>query len=101
MVYIFLLGRPGGGKSTAARVLIEQAVDYDYCTYKIDEFGILNQWSKAEYKTDIQYKRFRRIEGYDAFEVHENRVLDESLREVERRAWWVPLSFGREWFVMI
>ena len=101
MVYLFLLGRPGGGKSTAAHALIEQAVDHDYSTYKIDEFRILNQWSKAEYKTATQYKRFRRPDRYDAFEVLDPRVLDESLREVERRARRVPLPFGREWFVMI
>ena len=81
VVKLFLLGRPGTGKSTAARLAIKIAQKYGWDARHIDDYGIL-YWM---YKTD-RVNRFRpSSESLDGFDVIDGTVLDQALALMRER----------------
>jgi thymidylate kinase len=80
-VTIFVLGRPGSGKSTAAQLLNHSFAQQGWSTSHINDYGILQRM----FLEDTDHIRFRPTEnnGFDAIDLS---VLDIALREVEWQA---------------
>src|SRR5437868_2129522 len=78
---VFIVGRPGSGKSTAAHCLAMWAKDFGYLTTHINDYDIL----KEMFRADTDHKQFRPTEhgGFDAIDLS---VLDTALKEVEGKA---------------
>ncbi|HVB24030.1 MAG TPA: AAA family ATPase [Ktedonobacteraceae bacterium] len=78
-IKIFLLGRPGSGKSSAAR-RIEKLVRKRNCSVvRINDYNILQEMSV------IDDSKFRKV-AYGGFDVLDFSVLDVALKEEERVA---------------
>jgi adenylate kinase family enzyme len=78
-IKIFLLGRPGSGKSSAAR-RIEKLVRKRNCNVvRINDYDILKEMS------EIDDSKFRKV-AYGGFDVLDFSVLDVALKEEERKA---------------
>ena len=78
---IFLLGRPGSGKSTAAHYINVMTREYGWSSIHINDYDFL----RAMYQADTHYQRFR-PSVYGGFDVLDFSVLDVALQSVEARA---------------
>jgi adenylate kinase family enzyme len=78
---VFVLGRPGSGKSTAARRINSLLAQNSWRVRHINDYEILREMFLA----DKQHRQFRATEhnGFDAIDLT---VMDSALREVEVRA---------------
>lgn len=81
-VKVFALGRPGSGKTTAVRRLIELATERVWNAVRIKDYNILYSMFQDEASTG--YKRFRPT-AYGGFDVVEFSVLDIALKQLEQR----------------
>jgi hypothetical protein len=79
-VYVFVLGRPGTGKSTAACQIGRFAEEQGWLTFHKGDYGILDMMFKA----DVEHKRFRPT-LHGGFDVNDFSVLNEALVELERK----------------
>jgi shikimate kinase len=79
-ITVFVLGRPGSGKSTAAHYLNKLLRLQDWSTSHFNDYDILLEMFRA----DTERKRFRATahNGFDAIDLN---VLDEALVELEKR----------------
>lgn len=77
---VFVLGLPGSGKSTAALYMDMIARNDGWTTIHIKDYDTLYEW----YQKDIEQLRFSPA-PYGGFDVHDLKVFDEALQEVERR----------------
>lgn len=86
VVKIFILGRPGSGKSAAARYIAAIAQNYGWLPIHISDYGILYEMFLAERALQFtpKHKKFLPTE-YGGFDVLNFAVLDDALREVEKR----------------
>ncbi|MBV9230832.1 MAG: hypothetical protein JOZ18_16100 [Chloroflexi bacterium] len=80
MLVLFGLGRPGSGKSTAARRITSLVQKIGWNTTRIKDYEILYEWFLA----DTTQNRFRPAD-YSGFDVLDFSVLDEVLVEVQRQ----------------
>ena len=78
---VFLVGRPGSGKSTAARHIAQRLAAYNQPTTHINDYDIL----RAMFLADTDQRLFRATEG-GGFDAKDLSVLDEALQEVEQQA---------------
>jgi adenylate kinase family enzyme len=80
-VTVFVLGRPGSGKSTAAQLLNRSFAQQGWSTSHINDYSILQRM----FLEDTEHRRFRPTEnnGFDAIDLS---VLDITLHEVEDQA---------------
>ena len=80
-VTVFVLGRPGSGKSTAAQLLNRSFAQQGWSTSHINDYSILQRM----FLEDTEHKRFRPTDnnGFDATDLS---VLDIALQEVEHQA---------------
>ena len=78
---VFVLGLPGSGKSTVARYIDMIARDDGWTTTHINDYDILYEW----YQDDIEGTRFSPT-AYGGFDVHDLKVFDKALQEMESRA---------------
>ncbi len=76
---VFVLGRPGSGKSTAARYINQLATQQGWSTRHINDYDIL----KRMFLEDVEHKKFLPTanNGFDAIDLT---VLDTALQEVEQ-----------------
>ncbi|KUO40246.1 MAG: hypothetical protein AVW06_02680 [Hadesarchaea archaeon DG-33-1] len=79
--YIFLLGRPGCGKSAVYRLLVdrirrEKLVD---AVMRIDDFPVLKEIAQQ----DKEFKKHVRAEG--GFQITDRSIYDDVLKEINRR----------------
>jgi len=77
---VFILGRPGSGKSTATYRIAGSAWNIGWFVIRIRDYEILWQM----YQNDTENKQFHSIE-YNGFDVVDFSVLDLALQEVEMR----------------
>lgn len=87
-VKLFVLGRPGSGKSTAASYIKRLFALRGYTTHHINDYTIL----QAMFHADVEHKQFRPTanNGFDAIDLS---VMDTALHEVERNAEeWLPFT---------
>lgn len=80
-IKIFLLGRPGSGKSTAAQYIDMMTREYGWSSMHINDYDFLH----AMYQEDTHYQRFR-PSVYGGFDVLDFSVLDQALHSVEAKA---------------
>jgi len=81
LVKLFILGRPGSGKSSAARIIATIARCRGWNTTHINDYDILKEMAQA----DTAHKNLRQTE-HGGFDVQDFSVLDIALKDVEKRA---------------
>ncbi len=77
-VKLFLLGRPGCGKSSAAKHIIKHLQDKGWSTQRFKDFDILQEM----FEKDQSSQRFK-ASKYGGFDVLVPEVLDEALKELD------------------
>jgi hypothetical protein len=77
-VKVFVLGRPGSGKSTAARYMIELARRREYRSLFVQDYDILHKM----FLNDRAHEQFRPTDR-GGFDVLDYSVLDGALRQME------------------
>ncbi len=87
LIKIFFLGRPGSGKSTAARHMIELAERRNYATLYIRDYDILYQM----FQEDHDGEQFRPA-AYDGFDVLDKTAFDTALLQLEEDILALPRS---------
>ena len=80
-VKVFVLGRPGSGKSSTARRIVKLARRRDCSAIRVNDYDILQEMFKA----DSTHNKFRFTE-YNGFDVLDFSILDTALKETEKRA---------------
>lgn len=80
-IKIFLLGRPGSGKSTAARYIDSHTKKKGWCSIHINDYRFL----RAMFEADTHHQKFLPSEC-GGFDVTDFSVLDLALQAVEREA---------------
>lgn len=80
-VKVFVVGRPGSGKTTAVRRLIELARERDWIHTRIKDYNILYGMFRAE--SNLQYKKFRPT-AHGGFDVIDMSVFDTALEKLEK-----------------
>ncbi len=90
-VKLFILGRPGSGKSTASYCITGLAWRKGWFVIRISDYKIL--WEM--YQADADHKQFIPTQEYKGFDVLDLSVLDMTLKELERQAQIHP-SFEAE-----
>lgn len=78
-IKIFLLGRPGSGKSSAARRIVKLVRRRNCSVVRINDYDILREMA------EVDDAKFRKI-AYGGFDVLDFSVLDVALKEEERKA---------------
>ncbi|MBO0797048.1 MAG: hypothetical protein J2P36_39720 [Ktedonobacteraceae bacterium] len=78
IVKVFVLGRPGSGKSTAARYIIKQAKERGIWAERKKDYPILHQM----FLDDTEGKFLRT--SYGGFDVLDFSVIDEALKRLEQ-----------------
>lgn len=98
-VKLFVLGRPGSGKSTAIHRISELASRRNYSTHHIKDYDILLEM----YKQDVRHEDFCPAD-WDGFDVINFLVLDAALQKLEEQVLnleKVSSSLGQKEIIMI
>lgn len=95
-VCVFVLGRPGTGKSTAACQIGRFAEEHGWLTFHEGDYSILDMMFKA----DVECNRFLpTIHG--GFDVNDFSVLNEALAELERKVRRLTRPLDKEMLITI
>ena len=79
-IKLFLLGRPGCGKSSAIRCIRRYTQNKQWPIIRFRDFDILKQMSNEE-----RYKKAFVPTRYDGFDIVDLSVFDEALKRLDRR----------------
>jgi GTPase SAR1 family protein len=77
-VKVFVIGRPGSGKTTAIRYLAQELENRGWLTTCINEYEILNN----KFQSDGEHRKFISTE-YGGFDILDFTVFDEASKEIE------------------
>lgn len=77
LIKVFFLGRPGSGKSTAARHMIELAKQQNYSTHYMKDYDILYQMFQEDHNGQFHQA------DYNGFDVLDKTVFDIALKKLE------------------
>lgn len=80
LVKVFVLGRPGSGKTTAIHHLTEIAHQRAYSALRVDDYSILNRMSH-----DDTYRTCFRSTDHGGFDILDTSVYDTALAMLERQ----------------
>lgn len=84
---VFVLGRPGSGKSTATRRILKLVQRKGWSAIRVNDYEILQSWYMQEkFQPSNQHKRFRST-AHNGFDVTDFSVLNTALEELEKRVW--------------
>lgn len=108
VIKLFLLGRPGCGKSSAARYIVEQLEKQGRSSQRFNDYDILWQMFEEETSDDNRmHKRFRpaggrEIDGreYRGFDILDPQALSEALASLQDRVNVSMLSSTEELFII-
>jgi adenylate kinase family enzyme len=78
VIIIFLLGRPGSGKSSAARLITNLAQRKNLTTVRINDYDLLYKM----YKADTNHTQFVPTKCGTGFDVKDFTVLDSALQQI-------------------
>ena len=78
---VFVVGRPGCGKSRAARRIVKLAKEQMYSAIRVNDYPIL----RSMFRADKEGKQFKAIEGYEGFDVIDFTVLERALKTLETK----------------
>src|SRR5689334_6970588 len=78
-VKVFILGRPGSGKTTAARHVVKLVQSNNCLARHFNDYEIL----RAMFHSDYEHKKFRPTE-HNGFDVLDFSVLDTALQDIEK-----------------
>ena len=92
---VFFLGRPGSGKSTAARHMIELAKRRNYATVYMKDYDILYQM----FQEDRSGRQFRPAD-YNGFDVLDMSVFDTALKKLEEDTLAIPDSVKKKMIII-
>jgi len=85
---VFLLGRPGSGKSTTAGLIQMVAGDHGWLCHSINDYELLKMMClrEEEENIDLDKRDFiqRELDGCMGFDVKNFKVLDKVLREMRK-----------------
>jgi adenylate kinase family enzyme len=81
---IFVVGRPGSGKTTAVRHFLKLAERRSYNAYRVRDYDILYEMFRREEDTPILKDRKFRPTDYGGFDVLDNRVFDTALDQLNK-----------------
>src|ERR1700674_5597928 len=86
VVPVFVIGRPGSGKTTVVRNILGLAEQADIPTLRMKDYHILYDMFKNEQSSvaEITSPKFRPTE-YEGFDVLDWSVFDDALRALEAR----------------
>src|SRR2546421_8366791 len=97
---VFVLGRPGSGKSTATRRILKLVQRKGLSAIRVNDYEILQSWFKQEkFQPCNDHKQFRST-AYNGFDVTDFSVLNTALEELEKRVWKYIYSAKNE-FILI
>jgi adenylate kinase family enzyme len=100
IIKLFLLGRPGSGKSTAAHKIEKEVRHENLSAIRICDYKMLYDMFKRElHQSKPGPKQFSPAE-YNGFNVIDFPVLDTVLEEMERKV-QEQISFGKNDFILI
>ncbi|GCE25945.1 hypothetical protein KDA_14290 [Dictyobacter alpinus] len=80
LVKIFVLGRPGSGKTTAIHHLLTLARQYDYSALSMDDYSILYRMSRDE-----RHREQFRSTAYGGFDVLDLSIFDTALEVLQQQ----------------
>lgn len=96
---LFILGRPGSGKSTAARRIAVRANIQKFSTVHVSDYPILSSMAQ----NDTNHQQFRLFGNAKGFDVLDFSVMDVALAKLEtqasryiRRAELIIIEFARD-----
>lgn len=99
-VKVFLLGRPGSGKSTAARWIEKLVRREGFSAIRISDYKLLYDMFQRElHQSKSGLEHFSCAE-HNGFNVVDSSILDTVLKEIERKA-QAQLYFGKNEFILI
>src|SRR5437016_8435955 len=79
-VKLFILGRPGSGKTTSAYYIASLARDKQWSALQMNDYEILQD----KFREDINHKRFHPTD-HGGFDVLDFSVMDIALQDLEKR----------------
>src|SRR6266566_6758631 len=79
VVKVFVLGRPGSGKTTAVRHIIKLAQNRGWFAIRIKDYDILY----GMFQADTEHKKFRPV-AHGGFDVLDFSVLDTALEKLQK-----------------
>ena len=83
VIKIFLLGRPGCGKSSAAKHIIQYIEDRQWSTKRFKDFDILQEMAKEEqYRESFKPTFYKEFEGFD---VLNKEIFDIALQKLNEQ----------------
>ena len=82
---VFVLGRPGSGKSTATHRIAKSAQRRDLSTTRINDYEILHKWFRQERDHPRNGYKYFCPTDHNGFDVIDFSVLPLALQEVEKR----------------
>jgi adenylate kinase family enzyme len=85
-VKVFILGRPGSGKSVAARRIAKLLQHRGWSTTRITDYDLLyDLFQREKFQSNNGYKKFCPTD-YEGFDVVDFSILDAILQEIEKKA---------------
>ncbi|HZO72064.1 MAG TPA: hypothetical protein VFB60_07665 [Ktedonobacteraceae bacterium] len=108
VIKLFLLGRPGCGKSSAARHIVQQLQEQGRNSRRFNDYDILWKMFEDETRVDSRtHKRFRPASGreidgreYKGFDVLDPQALSEALTLLQDQVNAAMLSSKEELFII-
>jgi adenylate kinase family enzyme len=94
-IKVLAIGRPGTGKSTAARYITNYALGKKWGTTHINDYQILQEM----FQKDTEHKKFRLTQN-SGFDVIDFSVLDTALMELEKKV-QARISLRKKEFIIV
>ena len=100
LVKVFVLGRPGSGKTTAVLQMLKEAEKSGLRTFRMKDYEILYRMFKQElqelsYSNHYCKKKFRQTD-YDGFDVLDHSVFNTALEQLEKNIQAIQRQYNEQ-----